>query len=210
MKTQMRFQKYMCLAMLIMAAITLLYAFVYCSGSLAELGQVINVSSTGEHTSNFDAAEGMNDALLYDDIQGFNTMLMWFGVIMVLLAVTLYITSCNKRRNYYISNVVSIGICAGGCFVLSLVAMIMNAGWRAEFLNIDFEAWLDYSTSRFELFGMEMHYSDSTLWFDLGFVVYILMMIASVMLVLNLVWKIKLMQGEKKLLNGSAQVGGVA
>ena len=155
-------------------------------------------------------AEGMNDALLYDDIQGFNTMLMWFGVIMVLLAVTLYITSCNKRRNYYISNVVSIGICAGGCFVLSLVAMIMNAGWRAEFLNIDFEAWLDYSTSRFELFGMEMHYSDSTLWFDLGFVVYILMMIASVMLVLNLVWKIKLMQGEKKLLNGSAQVGGVA
>ena len=196
--------------MLIMAAVTLLYAFVYCSGSLAELGQVIDRSKS-EPVSNFVAAEGKHDALFYDDIQGFNTMLMWFGVIMVLLAVTLYITSCNKRRNYYISNVVSIGICAGGCFILSLVAMIMNAGWRAEFLNVDFDAW-------YELFKMYIendipvvvHYSDSTLWFDLGFVVYILMMIASVMLVLNLVWKIKLMQGEKKLLNGSAQVGGVA
>ena len=86
----------------------------------------------------------------------------------------------------------------------------MNAGWSAEFANVDFDEWYAVAQRNHELFGAEMHYSDSTLWFDLGFVVYILMMIASVMLVLNLVWKIKLMQGEKKLLNGSAQVGGVA
>lgn len=195
--------------MLIMGAITLLYAFCYCSGGLAALGQVITVSASGAHRSNFDAAEGKNDALLYDDIQGFNNLLMWFGIIMILLAVALYVTACHKRRNYYISNYIAIGVCAGGNFILSLVALILNAVWRGAFLNIDFESWYEYSYSRYENFGMEMHYSESTLWFDIGFVVYILMMIAAIILALNLVWKIALMRGERRLLDNNL-VGGVA
>lgn len=195
--------------MLIMGALTLLYAFCYCSGGLAELGQVINVSNaTGAHSSRFTAAAGKNDALLYDDIQGFNNLLMWFGIVMILLAVLLYVMACNKRRNYYITNYIATGVCAGGCFVLSLVALIMNAVWRAEFLNVDFASWYEYSIGRLEATGV-MHYSDSTLWFDLGFVVYALMMVAAILLVLNLVWKIALMRGEKKLLENNL-VGGVA
>ena len=45
--------------------------------------------------------------------------------------------------------------------------------------------------------------------FDLAFVMYALVIVASVLLILNLVWKIKLMQGEKKLL-GDAAMGGAA
>lgn len=204
----MRFQKILCLVMLIMGAITLLYAFCYCTGSLAELGQVITVRANGDHVSNFTAAEGKYDALLYDDIQGFNNLLMWFGIIMVLLAVVLYITACHSRRNYYISNYVAIGVCAGLDFILSLVALIMNAVWRGKFTNIDFESWFKYSNDRYEVFGMAMHYSDSTLTFDIGFVVYILMMVAAIVLVLNLVWKMALMRGEKRLLENNL-VGGV-
>ena len=194
--------------MLILGAVTLLYAFCYCTGSHAELGQVINVLPSGEHKSPFTAADGQYDALLYDDIQGFNNQLMFFGIIMVLLAVLLYITACHKRRNYYISNYIAIGVCAGGDFVLSLIALIMNAGWRSAFLNVDFASWYDYTSKRHEMFGMAIHYSESTLWFDIGFVVYILMMLAAVVLILNLIWKIKLMKGEKKLLEGSALSGG--
>lgn len=196
--------------MLIVGAIAVLYSFCYCTGALAELGQAINITS-GE--SYFQAAEGKNDALLFKDIQGFNNILMICGIVMVLLAVILYITACNKRRNYYISNYVATGVCAGGNIIISIVLMVMNAMWRGKFLNVDFDSWMKYYKNMQAIFGEDafpMHYSESTLWFDIGFAVYILVILASIALILNLVWKIKLMQGEKQLLNGKATVTGGA
>lgn len=207
MKSQMRFQKYICLVMLLVGALGLLYAFFYCSGALAELGQAFETK--GGVKTTFTAAEGKNDASLFNEIQGFNDALMYCGIAMILLAVLLYITSCNKRRNYYISNYVATGLCAVGDMVMAVVLLVMNGMWRSEFLNVDFEAWYKFYETYF-LIGAEeyIHYSESTLWFDVGFAVYIIILIASVALILNLVWKIKLMQGEKKLLNGNQMVAG--
>lgn len=207
MKAQMKFQKWMCLVMLIAGALGLLYAFCYMTGSLSELGQNINPGTT--HTSKFTAKQGLNDALLYDDIQGFNTLMMYFGIAMILLAVVLYITASNKRRNYYVSNYVATGLCAGGNIVMSLVCLIMNASWRSEFLKVDFESWKAFNESGVEL-GLitETHYGDSTAWFDVGFAVYAIIIVASILLVLNLIWKIMLMKGEKQLLSNSVVAGG--
>lgn len=204
MKAQMKFQKYICLAMIIVGALGLLYAFCYCSGALTELGQAImNVGSN--RVSGFTAEEGKNDATLYQDIQGFNNALMYCGIAMVVLAILLYITSCHKRRNYYVSNYVAIGLCAGGNIVISVIMLIMNTIWRSEFLNIDFAAWNRMYAGRPD---WSVHYSESTLWFDLGYVVFILIILASLALILNLVWKIMLMKGEKKLLAGNQLAGG--
>lgn len=175
---------------------------------MSELGYTIN-NNTGN--SYFIASDGKYDATLYNDIQSFNTMLMYFGIVMILLAVVLYITSTHSRRNYYISNYVAIGACAGGNIVLSLVSLVMNGIWRGKFLNVDFAAWRGHWDFMIDFAGEEsivVHYSESTAFFDLGFVVYILVIIASVLLILNLVWKIKLMQGEKKLLAAGNQVAG--
>ena len=199
----MRFQKYLCLALLILGAVATLFAFFYLSGAMSELGLTLN-NTSGK--SRFKASSGKYDATLYNDIQGFNTMLMYFGIVMILLAVLLYITACNKRRNYYISNYVAIGVCAGGDIALSLTAFIMNALWRANFLNVDFVAWKEYWDGRPG--NVVKHYSDSTLMFDLGFVVYLLVFLAAVALILNLIWKIMLMRGEKKLLAAGNQVAG--
>lgn len=210
MKAQMRFQKYLCLAMIIVGALALLYAFVYCSGSVYGLKQCITRSGIIEE-SIFHVAQGTgkNDAMLYREIQGFNNAMMYCGIVMIVLAVLLYITSCQKRRKYYISNYVATGVCAGGNIVMSLVLMIFNGNWRAEFLNVDFAAWLQYN--QIELDGnpdFVWNYSESTAWFDLGFAVYALVIVASVLLILNLVWKIMLMKGEKALLSGNQLVGG--
>ncbi len=220
MKTQMRFQKYICLAMIIVGALATLFAFCYCTGSLAELGQTLNAKGK----SLFKASDGKYDATLFIDIQSFNNMLMYFGIVMVLLAVSLYITSCNKRRNYYVTNFVATGACAGGNIILSLVAMILNGIWRGKFLNIDFAKWDAYWANQIKnntiynpdgsilVDGADVvavHYSESTVMFDLAFVMYALVIVASVLLILNLVWKIRLMQGEKKLL-GDAAMGGAA
>jgi uncharacterized membrane protein len=136
---------------------------------------------------------------------------MYCGIVMILVAVVLYITATNKRRNYYISNYVATGLCAGFDFIASLVLMILNGIWRGKFLQVDFDSWYQYVDRTYNSIGAysSAHYSDSTLWFDIGFVVYAIIMIASILLVLNLVWKIMLMKGEKRLLNGEPVNGGV-
>ena len=209
MKTQMRFQKYICLAMLLVGALSLLYAFFYCSGALSELGQAMRIDGS-QKVSIFTAAEGKYDALLYNDIQPFNNLLMIMGIVMVLLAVLLYITGCNKRRNYYISNYIATGVCAGGDIVISIILLIMCGSWHAKFLNVDFEAWYKAYEVYFQL-GTDastIHYSTSQLWFILGYVVYAIVIVAAIILILNLVWKVLLMKGEKKLLDGSTLEGG--
>lgn len=210
MKTQMRFQKYLCLVLIIVGALATVYAFCYCTGGLVTLGQ--NLDSKGK--SFFKASGDLYDATLYVDIQWVNNLLMYFGIAMILLAVILYITACNKRRNYYVSNYVAIGLCAGGNIVMSVVSLVINAIWRGKFLNVDFASWKAYCDSQKALGDMlgvtvETYYSESTLMFDLGFAVYILVILASLLLILNLVWKVKLMQGEKKLLANANLAGGV-
>lgn len=216
MKTQMKFQKIICLAMIIVSALCLAYAFFYLSGSMAELGQnrKSDSSSAEQFVSSFIAAEGKYDYKLFEQIQPFNNVLMYCGIVMVLTAVLLYITACNKRRNYYITNYIATGVCAGSNIVMSIVLMAINASWKSKFLNVDFDAWYAinkiYLMPGMESFRESYHYSESTLWFDLGFVVYSLMIVASLILILNLVWKILLMRGEKKLLSGTATVEGGA
>ena len=210
MKTQMKFQKYICLVMLIMGAITLVYAFAYLSGGMAALGQARKAGDPGsgiQWQTGFPAAAGKYDYKLYEDIQPFNNLLMYCGIAMLLSAVLLYITACNKRRNYYITNYVATGVCSLAGIVLPVVLMALNAGWKNKFLNVDFTAWHAYYDSMIAK-GGEATYSESTLWFDLGFVVYSLMIVASVLLILNLVWKVLLMKGEKKLLDGAVVEGG--
>ena len=218
MKAQMRFQKILCLVMLILGALATVYAFCYCSGSLSELGQVLNDKGRSE----FKASAGKYDATLFLDIQGFNDLLMYLGIVMILFAVLLYITGCNKRRNYYITNYVATGVCAGGNIIFSIILMAMNGVWMGRFNNVDFASWAKYNADNIAdyladaaKYGFEIdpaalapyqHYSESNAWFAIGFVLYTLIIIASALLILNLVWKIFLMRGEKQLLNGAKTV----
>lgn len=203
--------------MLIVGALALAYAFCYATGALSALGYALdknnftvdNVKYKYDMGIILDGSsslklieDGKWDATLYTAIQSFNDLLMYFGIAMVVLAVVLYITACNSRRKYYVTNYVATGLCVGGNIVMSAVAIVMNIMWRAEFLNVDFEAWKIFNDSLTE----PSPYSTSTLWFDIGFAVYALVIIASLLLVFNLVWKVLLMKGEKKLLNASATI----
>lgn len=199
MKTQMKFQKALCLILLILGAVAVLLSFVWQTGAWAALGGM--VSTSNRNSSTFTAAAGKYDATLYNEVQGFNNAMMYCGIVMVLLAVLLYITACNKRRKYYVTNYVAIGLCAGGNIVMSFVLMIMNGIWLGKFQNVDFEAW-KVRNDRNVRYGAEDSYNTSIAWFLVAFLVYAIIIAASVLLILNLFWKIKLMNGEKRLLNG--------
>jgi peptidoglycan biosynthesis protein MviN/MurJ (putative lipid II flippase) len=49
-------------------------------------------------------------------------------------------------------------------------------------------------------------YTDSTFWFDIHTLVFVLLIIAAVLLIVNFIWKKRLMQGEKALLQGGKAV----
>lgn len=196
--------------MIIVGALGLLYSFFYLSGSMAQLGQAIDPDTP--RSSTFEARDGYNDALLFDRIQSFNDIMMYCGIAMILLAVILYVTACNKRRNYYVSNYVATGLCVGGNIAMSIFLMITNSVWRGEFMNVDFESWAEYNdivrATAGESDTIEIFYGDSPLWFDIGYAVYGIIIVASLILILNLVWKIMLMKGEKRLLKSSMLAGG--
>jgi hypothetical protein len=90
--------------------------------------------------------------------------------------------------------------------------MALNGSWKAKFLQVDFDAWETFNYDTYIKWGdtTSAHFSNSTLWFDLGFVVYSIIIVASILLILSLVWKIMLMKGEKRLLNGDTTVKGGA
>ena len=65
--------------------------------------------------------------------------------------------------------------------------------FKGQFLQVDFAALKEYS----ETFGS--HYTESTMWFDLQYVVFALMIVSALLLVACTVWKVMLMKQEKKL-----------
>lgn len=144
---------------------------------------------------------------LYVDVQPFNNALLILSIIMVLCAALLYFTATNKRRNYYITNYVATGVTCAYGVGLSLYAMIKNSSYLARFKAIINDAMLNAEYQHIHEVNDSINYVTSTWNFALCYVIYILIILLCVALVLNLLWKIKLMKGEKALLAGNA-VGG--
>lgn len=201
MKTQMKFQKIMCLVMLLAGALSAVYCFIYCTGGLANIGLSISKDANGvKYTEGFEEAQQ-----LYLDVQPFNTALLILSIVMILAAAFLYITATNKRRNYYVTNYVATGLVCAIDVGISIYVLVMNSIFMGRFLNItnnpDMVAkWQEIVTA----YNGAISYSPSPWPFALGYVIYILVILACVALVLNLVWKIKLMKGERELLSGKA------
>ena len=66
--------------------------------------------------------------------------------------------------------------------------------YKALFLQVDFEALKKHA----EMWNT--YYTDSTFWFDIHYAVFALSVIVAVLLVVNAVWKSRLMKEEKALL----------
>ena len=76
---------------------------------------------------------------------------------------------------------------------VSLVKEQIEA-FKAQFLTIDFAKLLTHAASRKTL------YTESTFWFDIHYLVFGLLLVGVVLLILNAVWKSKLMKEEQALI----------
>lgn len=131
MKTQMRFQKTLCLLTLIMSAITIVYAFAFCTGGLATVADIYDYQN-----------DRFNAYVTFYYSQMFNTVLLVLGIVFLVFVAVMYITACQKRRNYYISNyVVSIGV-AAYMAVFAILGIAFIAATQSMFITqIDWDAF---------------------------------------------------------------------
>ena len=139
------------------------------------------------------AERSVAGAKVYTNMQQFNQVLVQYSIVYILLAVFLFVTNTNVRRRYYIGNYVAIGLFTAASVYIPLFAHGYIEIFKAQWLNVDFAALqqyaLDYNST----------YTESTLWFDLHYAVFALMILTAALLVANAVWKITLMKDEARL-----------
>ena len=193
----MKFQKILALISLVTAALAVALSLCFCSGVL---NAVINYTSINY---GYDAW-GVDN--LYTFSQGINNALFIVAIVFLLATVLLYIMGCNKRRNYYTTNYVAIGVYAAAAFAFVIFMIIVCAMCFVYMGEIDFVAWKEYEAEMEIGIGGELVYSHNRYFSDncatmvLGILLSVVVIAEIVVWILNLVWKIKLMKGEKALL----------
>lgn len=199
----MKFQKILALVSLITAALAVVLSLCFCSGVL---NGIINYSSDYAGYDEY----GVDN--LYNFSQGINTGILIMAIVFLLGTVLLYVMGCNKRRNYYATNYVAIGVYAAIAFAFVIFMIIVCAMCFVYMGQIDFAAWKEYESEMEMGIGGELVYSHNRYYsrncatMVLGILLSVVVIAEIVVWILNLIWKIKLMKGEKALLaQGVAQ-----
>ncbi len=192
-KKQLTVQKILCLAAVIMSALVFLYSLGIMTDLFDSLYQTI-------HNPNDPSSTEVPGSYIYYNMQGFNRMFLIFSIGLILLAVLLFITNTHKRRKYYIGNYIAIGLFAAGSVALTVFCHINIQKYRAEFLQIDFDA-----LKKFSEFWKTL-YTDSTFWFDIHYCVFGLLLCVAALLIANAIWKIRLMKAEAALVEEGRRV----
>ncbi len=201
MKTQMRFQKILTLVTLITAALAIVLALLYCSGVID--AAMYYTTEYYEIARDPIGADG-----LFEFTQGANDFLVIISIVLLLAVVLLYIMGCNKQRNYYKSNYVAIGIFAAIAAVAAISWLVVVSITLAKVGALDFQKWYDLAyemkadpnTGEMYYVNTNPHYSESVATPVLGIILSLLVLAEVGAWGYNLLWKIKLMKGEKELI----------
>ena len=196
-KKQVAFQKIVCFAALIAGALF----FIYSLGIMTDLYDTLYSMvqpDTLDSAKNLDSAK-VSGARIYYDMQPFNRTLLRASIGMIVLACLLFVTNTHSRRKYYAGNAVATVINAAAELVMAVWCHIQVTAFRSQYLStVDFAA-LEKRLSRYGT------YTDSTFWFDIHYLVCILAVAAAVLLIVNFIWKKRMMRGEKELLASSGK-----
>lgn len=196
-KKQIVLQKVFCLAAIIASGIFFLYSL----GLMTDLYDSLYNTMRNPNDISQTSVRGSQ---IYYYMQGLNQALLMLSIGMILLAVLLFVTNTHVRRRYYVGNFVATGLYAAASVGISVWGHIQIQAYKAWYLtNVDFAALKEFS----ELWNTL--YTESTLWFDLHYLAFGLLLLASALLVFNAIWKVKLMKGEAVLLAQGKEAAAV-
>jgi len=199
-KKQMTVQKVICLLSVIASVVMFVYSLGLMTDVYGDLKYPLNDSRIEQARKEFypDVAKGTDfiGIGIYEALDAFNRDLLMVAIGLILLSVLLYITNTASRRKYYIGNYFAVGVNAAANVAASVWVHTQVQAFRAQYVAMDLRAieWI-YNEK------LKSAYAQSTFWFDAHYVVIALSILASVLLILNVIWKIQLMKEEKKLID---------
>lgn len=192
-KKQLGFQKLVCLLCVVAAAL----AFVYSLGIVTDLFD--SLYSTMWNPNDLTQTD-VPGSIIYYDIQDFNKQYVNANIVVILTAVLLFVTNTHVRRRYYVGNFAAVGIFSAAALGVTVWSHVQIEQYKHQYLTtVDFEALREFAEM------WDTPYIESTFWLDAHYVVGGLMCLTVAILVGNMIWKIVLMQSEKKLLKAGEE-----
>lgn len=189
----MLFQRIVCMAVLVASALI----FVYSLGLVTDLYDSLYL--TIRDPANLEMTTVQGSRIFYD-IQSFNSELTKVGIGLILVSLVLYLMNTHSRRKYYIGNFVAVALSVVCNVAATVWAVIEISAYRAQFLQMDFEALKSHAEMWKTL------YTESTFWFDAGYAVFGILMVTTALLVVNLILKLNVMKDEKRLIGSRKEV----
>lgn len=189
-KKQMKFQKLICYIVLIASA----FVFAYSLGIMTDLYDSLYVMIPDPTDLSMTYVEG---AGIYYDMQPFNQSLTKVGIVLILLAVFMLVMNTHTRRRYYAGNFVSIAIVSVANVAASVWGLANIMKFKNQYVTtIDFESLESWA----DVWGTPFYDASHTFWFDVSFVVFGVLLVATALLIFNMIWKVSLTKAEKKLI----------
>ncbi len=189
-RLQMKFQSiitYLCLAA---AALTFFYSLgVSTDAYFLRTLESLSVSIPGSE--------------MYYEMQPFNKDFTTYSIVAILLAVACLCANNHKRRKYYVANYCTTVISSVADIALAIWAFINVFEYKAKFLAVDYSKLERVPPAILANLGVDsnnVYGPYSTFWFDIAAVVLSLLIIAALLNVANMVFKIIVMKEEQKLL----------
>lgn len=149
---------------------------------------------------------------MYYAMQPFNKDLTTASIVLILLAVSLLVFNNHTRRKYYIANYITVGLSSVANFFVAIWGLINVFYYKAMFLAVDFtelhklidrapaSVFIDNGLDPENLAGPY-----STFWFDISIFVFAVLIIATLLNIANVIFKIYVMKEEKKLLESCGE-----
>ena len=137
---------------------------------------------------------------VYYEMQGFNQRLLLFSIALIIVSLLLFVTNTHVRRRYYIGNYIAILLFVGFNVAVAVWAHSQIEIYKAKFLEIDFAALKTFSDMWKSL------YTESTFLFDIHYVIFGITILCVILHLVNLAWKLVMMNAEAKLVRGEKEV----
>jgi len=190
-RKQMKFQKLVCFALLAASALV----FIYSLGLVTDLYDAFYYAIPNPNRLDRTDVEGSR---IFYDIQPFNSALTTVSIILIILCFVVFLTNTHSRRKYYLSNYISTGIISVANVGIAVWGIINVSKFRHQFLTtVNFEQLKAFTEK-----SPNAIYTESTFWFDIGYVVFGILIIVSALAVYNLILKSKLMKEEQRIIEG--------
>ncbi len=188
-KRQMTLQRVVCILALIASALL----FVYSLGLMTDLYDALY--STMMNPNDFTETEVTGSIILYD-MQPFNRLLLRLSIGMLLLSALLFITNTHSRRRYYLANYVMSVVYSSCAIALAIWSHLQLEAFKLQYQAISFEE-LEFHA---ELWETPYIGPNDTFWFDAHYAVCAFFLLAALLMLVNMFYKVYVMHAESLLI----------